>query len=260
MLPMGFGDDWLRFSGIGENVAWGMYNNDNPTQAQKQQYYEIAGWAASRGLTLTQHWNNNKSVAHLLDVFERVDKEISIAKLRWSVAHLNDATPESLARMKALGVGWLMQNAMYFQGEAFLRERGGEVMKLTPPIKTALNLGLAVGGGTDAHRVMSYNPFVSLQWMLDGMTVGGTATRSADETPSREEALRLYTTGSAWFTHDDTRRGTLAAGKLADLAVLPKDYMTMPVAEIGALTSLLTMVGGRIVYAAGPYEALEERR
>ena len=259
MLPMGFGDDWLRFNGIGENVTWGMYNNDAPTDAQKQQYYEIAKWAASRGMTLTQHWNNNKSVSHLLDVIERVNKEIPIAKLRWSVAHLNDASPESLQRMKALGLGWLMQNAMYFQGEAFLRERGNEVMRLTPPIKTAMNIGLAIGGGTDAHRVMSYNPFVSLQWMLDGKTVGGTATRDADEQPTREEALRLYTLGSAWFTHDEGRRGSLGAGKLADLAVLSKDYLTMPAAEIGTLESLLTMVGGRIVYAAGPYAALEEK-
>ena len=259
MLPMGFGDDWLRFNGIGENITWGLYNNDTPTEAQKQQYYELAKWAASRGMTLTQHWNNNKSVHHLLDVIERVNKEVPIAQLRWSVVHLNDATPENLARMKALGLGWLMQNAMYFQGEAFLRERGNEAMRLTPPIKTALNLGLTVGGGTDAHRVMSYNPFVSLQWMLDGRTVGGTATRDLDETPSREEALRLYTLGSTWFTHDESRRGSLGAGKLADLAVLAQDYMTMPVGEIGSLTSLLTMVGGRIVYAAGPYAALEER-
>ncbi len=260
MLPMGFGDDWLRFNGIGENITWGMYNNDAPTDAQKQQYYELARWAAARGMTLTQHWNNNKSVHHLLDVIERVNKEIPIAKLRWSVVHLNDATQESLARMKALGLGWLMQNAMYFQGEAFLRERGNAAMRLTPPIKTAMNLGLMVGCGTDAHRVMSYNPFVSLQWMLDGMTVGGAATRDVDETPSREEALRLYTQGSTWFTHDEDKRGTLRVGKLADLAVLEQDYMTIPVGEIGALTSLLTMVGGRIVYGDGPYAGLEERR
>ena len=88
MLPMGFGDDWLRFNGIGENVTWGLYNNDTPTDAQKQQYYELAKWAASRGMTLTQHWNNNKSVHHLLDVIERVNKDVPIAQLRWSVVHL----------------------------------------------------------------------------------------------------------------------------------------------------------------------------
>ena len=80
-------------------------------------------------MTITLHWNNDRSVHHLLDVLERVNRETPIAPLRWSIAHLNDASPESLARMKALGVGWLMQNAMYFRGEAFLgaRERGDAI-------------------------------------------------------------------------------------------------------------------------------------
>ena len=195
MLPMGFGDDWLRFNGIGENVTWGMYNNDTPTEAQKEQLYQVLRWAAPRGLTATFHWHNNRSVHHLLDVLERVNRETPIAPLRWSVAHLNDASPESLARMKALGVGWLMQNAFYFRGEAFLGQRGTEAIRLAPPIGTALRMGLPIGGGTDAHRVMSYNPFVSLQWMLDGKTVGGLPTRAPDETPTRLEALRIYTQG-----------------------------------------------------------------
>ncbi|HMA71165.1 MAG TPA: amidohydrolase [Xanthobacteraceae bacterium] len=259
MLPMGFGDDMLRFNGIGENVTWGMYNNDSPTEAQKQQYYEIAKWAASRGMTLTQHWSNDASVHHLLDVFERVNRDTPIARLRWSIAHLNDASTANLQRMKALGIGWLMQDAMYFGGDALIRTRGAEVAKHTPPIKTAMNIGVHVGGGTDAHRVMSYNPFVSLQWMIDGKTVAGTPTRDADELPSREEALRLYTQGSAWSTHDDRRRGALTAGRLADLAVLTKDFMSVPTDEIGDIESLLTMVGGRIVYAAGPFAELEEK-
>src|SRR5260370_37203414 len=96
-----------------------------------------------------------------------------------------------------------------------------------------MNIGLHIGGGTDAHRVMSYNPMASLEWMIDGKTVAGTATRDADETPSREEALRLYTQGSAWFTFDDDKRGSLAPGRLADLAVLSKDVMTVPAHEIG---------------------------
>ena len=259
MLAMGFGDDMLRFNGIGENVTWGMYNNDSPTEAQKQQYYEVAKWAASRGMTLTQHWSNDASVHHLLDVFERVNRDAPIAELRWSIAHLNDGSVASFHRMKALGVGWLMQDAMYFGGDALIRTRGAEIAKHTPPIKTAMNMGIHVGGGTDAHRVMSYNPFVSLRWMIDGKTVAGTPTRDADELPSREEALRLYTQGSAWFTHDDGRRGALTAGRLADLAVLTKDFASVPTDEIGGIESLLTMVGGRIVYAAGPFAALEEK-
>jgi predicted amidohydrolase YtcJ len=258
-LPMGFGDDMLRFNGLGENVSWGMYNNDNPTEAQKDHYYEIAKWAASRRMTLTQHWNNNVSAHHLLEVLERVNRETPLAPLRWSIAHLNDASEDNLRRMKALGVGWLMQDAMYFGGEAFIKARGADAAKRTPPIKTALNMGLHIGGGTDAHRVMSYNPMVSLEWMVDGRTVAGTPTRDADETPARDEALRLYTQGSAWFTFDDGRRGSLEAGRLADLAVLTKDVMTVPAGEIGTIESVLTMVGGRIVYAAGPYAAIEDR-
>jgi predicted amidohydrolase YtcJ len=260
LLPMGFGDDMLRFNGIGENVAWGMYNNDNPTEAQKQQYYEIAKWAAGRGMSLTQHWSNDVSVHHLLDVLERVNRETALAPLRWSIAHLNDASQENLQRIKALGVGWLMQDAMYFSGEAFIKSRGIAAAKRTPPIRTALNMGLLVGGGTDAHRVMSYNPFASLQWMVDGKTIGGTPTRDSDEQPTREEALRMYTQGSAWFTHDDGQRGILAVGRLADLAVLTKDYLAVPTDEIGGIESLLTMVGGRVVYAAGPYAQFEQQR
>jgi predicted amidohydrolase YtcJ len=256
MTPMGFGDDLLRFNGIGERVTFGMYNNDAPTDEQKNQFYAAAKWAAERGLTLTQHWSNDVSVHHLLDVFERVNREIPIAPLRWSIAHLNDATDASLARMKSLGVGWALQNAMYFEGERMIAERGASVARRAPPVMSAVRIGVNTGAGTDAHRVMSYNPFVALQWLLDGRTVGGTPLRWQEEIPSRQEALRLYTSGSAWFDHSERRRGSLEAGKLADLAVLSKDYLKVPTGEIGSIESLLTMVGGKVVYTAGPYEKL----
>ncbi len=258
-MPMGFGDDWLRFNGIGENVVWGMYNNEKPTEADRERLYRLLQWAAPRGLTATFHWHNENSVPHLLGVLERINRETPVAPLRWSIAHLNDASPDSLKRMKAMGMGWLMQNAFYFRGEAFLGQRGAEAARLSPPIASALRLGLPVGGGTDAHRVMNYNPFVSLQWMLDGKTAGGMPMRGPDEIPTREEALRLYTLGSAWFSFDDHKRGSLTPGKLADLAVLTKDYISVPVEEIGSIASLLTMVGGRVVFASGPFAALEEK-
>jgi len=258
LVPMGFGDDMLRFNGIGENVAWGMYNNDSPSEADKAQLYEIAKWAAERRMSLNMHWHNDRSVGQLLDIFERVDKEMPITGLRWAIAHLNDASAPTLERMKALGVGWALQDAMYFDGERFQKDKGAEAARRAPPMKTALGIGVKVGAGTDAHRVASYNPFVALRWMLDGKTVGGTALRGPEETPTRGEALRMYTMGSAWFAHDEGKRGSLELGKLADLAVLSKDYMTAPVEQIGGIESLLTMVGGRIVYAAGPYAQFEE--
>jgi predicted amidohydrolase YtcJ len=259
-LPMGTGDDLLRFNGIGECVTWGMYNNETPDDADKQEFYRVAIWAATEGMTLTVHWNNDRSVHHLLDVLERVNREVPIAKLRWSVAHLHDASDVSLQRMKALGVGWLTQDGLYFAAPSYIAERGSAQMRGTPPIVSALRLGLAVGGGTDANRVMIPNPFVSLRWMLDGRTVDGITTRGTEEIPSREEALRIYTEGSAWFSHDENRRGRLVPGMLADLAVLSEDYFTVPVDRIAQIESLMTMVGGKIVYAAGPFSELDPKR
>lgn len=260
LLPMGFGDDWLRFNGVGERITAAMNNNDRPTETDREKYYQIAQWAADRGLSLTMHWPRDASVGQLLDIFERVDRNTPIAPLRWSIAHLNDASPRTLERMKALGVGWTVQDAMYFGGAQFVEQAGAQLARRVPPVNTAQRIGVVIGAGTDAHRVASYNPFTALQWFLDGKTVAGVAIRGPEETPTRAEALRFYTLGSAWFSHDDGRRGSLEAGKLADLAVLSKDYMTVPVDQIGGIESLLTLVGGKIVYASAPFAAAGEAR
>jgi predicted amidohydrolase YtcJ len=260
LLPMGYGDDMLRFNGLGERITWEMNNNNHPTPEQKQRYYEIVKWAAERGMSVTMHWNDDASANELLDIWERVDREVPITNLRWSIAHLNDASSATLRRMKALGVGWTVQDEMYFGGDAFVKRRGAEAAKRIPPVETAKEIGVPVGAGTDAHRVASYNPFTALQWFLDGKTVGGTPLRGPEETPSRADALRFYTQGSAWFSKDENRRGSLEPGKFADLAVLTKDYLTVPVDQVGGIESLLTMVGGKIVYAAGPFQKWEERQ
>jgi predicted amidohydrolase YtcJ len=255
MLPMGFGDDMLRFNGIGERITWAMNNNNKPTDADKQKYFEIAKWAAGRGMSITMHWTNEESVDQLLTIFERVNRDVPITGLRWSIAHLNNASPESLRRMKALGMGWTVQDALYFSGEQVQTP----ALRREPPVMTAKEIGVPVGAGTDAHRVASYNPFTALQWFLDGKTVSGIALRGPEETPNRIDALRFYTLGSAWFSRDEATRGSLAIGKLADLAVLTKDYLTVPVDEVGGIESLLTMVGGKIGYAAGPFAQFEDK-
>jgi hypothetical protein len=258
LLPMGFGDDFLKFNGIGERITLAMNNNPAPSDADKERYYEIAKWAAERGLALTMHWGPDATVDQLLGIFERVNREVPIAGLRWSIAHLNDASDKSLTRMAALGVGWTVQDAMYFGGDALVRSQGPDAARRIPPVVTGKRLGVAIGAGTDAHRVASYNPFTALQWFADGKTVGGIAIRGSEETASREDALRFYTLGSAWFSHDEDQRGSLEVGKLADLAVLSADYLTVPTAEIGRIESLLTLLGGRVVYAAPPFTPLEQ--
>jgi predicted amidohydrolase YtcJ len=258
LLPMGFGDDMLKFNGIGERITYDMNNNDKPTPAQKERYYEIIQWAATNGMTLTMHWGRDASVDELLTLFERLNKETPIGPLRWSIAHLNDASEKTLQRLKALGMGWTVQDAMYFQGEQFRQQNGADAARRVPPVNTAARIGVPVGAGTDAHRVASYNPFTALQWFLDGKTVGGVAIRGPEETPSRQDALRFYTIGSAWFSHDEKTRGSLEVGKWADLAVLSRDYMTIPIDQISGIESLLTMVGGKVVYAAGAFRKYQD--
>ena len=260
LLPQGFGDDMLRFGGLGERITAAMNNNNRPTEAEKAKYYEIVKWAADRGMTLTMHWNNDASVGQLLDIYERVNRETTIGSLRWSIAHLNDASDASLRRMKALGMGWTVQDAMYFGGDGYAQQAGADAARRAPPVETGKKIGVPIGGGTDAHRVASYNPFTSLQWFLDGKTVSGHAIRGPEETPDRMDALRFYTLGSAWFSFDENKRGSLETGKYADLAVLSKDYLTVPVSDVHAIESVLTMVGGKIVYAAGPYAKLDPNR
>jgi len=257
-LTMGAGEGLLRFNGLGENITWGIYNNDKPSPDDQVALEKVLQLAAQRRLSVTFHWMNDRSVGKLLEVLERVNATTPIADLRWSIAHLHDASLPTLERMKTLGVGWLFQNALYFRGGAFVRQRGEEAARVSPPIVSAINMGLKVAGGTDAHRVMSFHPFVALQWMLDGRSVDGQRTRDASEIPSREQALAAYTLGSAWFAHAEGERGSLMVGKRADFAVLSEDYLSIPVEAIGALRSLMTVVDGQVVFAAAPFERLSE--
>jgi predicted amidohydrolase YtcJ len=256
LLPQGFGDPMLHFNGPGEILIWADWTDGDITADGKAKLAELLRWAASKGYTIQLHWNPNRTVQDLLDVVEDISKDYPVRDLRWTVLHLYNASEEHLKRMKALGLVWGVQDGPYFGGERLQHDEGVEKARGLPPIATALRLGLTVAGGTDAHRVSSYNPFVSLQWYLDGTTVGGVKTRGEAEAPSRRQALEMYTRNSAFMANDDDKRGTLEPGKFADLAVLSSDYLTAPVNEIGKIRSVLTMVGGKVVYASGPYANL----
>src|SRR5882757_6586753 len=253
LLPQGFGDPMLHFNGPGEILIWADWTDGDITSDGKARLAELLRWAASKHYSIQLHWNPDRTVHDLLDVVEDIDKDIPVRDLRWAVLHLYNASEASLKRMKALGLVWGVQDGLYFGGERLQREVGADQARLMPRIATAMKLGLTVAGGTDAHRVSSYNPFVSLQWYLDGTTIGGTKTRGDEEAPSRRQALEMYTSNTAFMANDDDKRGTLEAGKFADLAVLSADYMTAPVKEIGKIKSVLTMVGGKVVYAAPPF-------
>ena len=248
LTPMGWGDGLLRFNGLGENVTWGMYNNARPSEADKQELYTVLKWAAAQAMTVTFHWNDDETVGHLLDVIEQVQQLHDIRPLRWSIAHLNNASKDHLKRMKQLGMGWLVQNAAYFQRPSMLSKWGGQALQRTPPLGEAIELGLPVGLGTDAHRVMDPNPFVCLQWAIDGRSVDGQSTRTGAHLLTREQALSAYTQGSAWFSHEETQRGQLKVGQWADLALLNDSYLQIETSRIHTLHAVLTLVGGRAIH------------
>jgi predicted amidohydrolase YtcJ len=239
---------FLKFNGIGENVNWAMYNNENPTEEQKNEMYQILDWANQNQFPVTIHWNHNQSVHHLLEVIERVNSRTSIQPLRWSIAHLMNASEQSLERMRLLGVGWLVQNAFYLNGSVFVKQNGLAESLSVPRVQFAKKSGVQIGAGTDAHRVMGFSPFQSLQWLIDGKTIEGTQLGDKLERPNRWTALALYTQGSAWFSFEENERGQIKNGFLADAVILDKDYFTIPVDQIGSIKPVLTLIDGQIIY------------
>jgi predicted amidohydrolase YtcJ len=263
--PMNFGDDMLRYRGIGESLTQGVHDGStvglpyNPSAKDWDEFCAVAKWAAERGIHIHQHAASDRAAAGILNCFEAVNKDIPIAGLRWQIAHIENASEETLRRLKALNMGWAVQDRLLYSGQIVSNALGPEASRRAPPIKTALKMGLHVAAGTDSDQTAPYNPFVSIRWILDGKVIDGTPMRGPEESPNREEALRMYSLNSAWFTFDEDKRGSLERGKYADLAVLSDDYLTLPVEKVGELHSVLTMVGGKAVYGEGSFAALARK-
>jgi len=248
--------------GGGENLVWsaGDFENFMAPRPEFKSKMEDELAAVTRVLARSQwpiriHATYDESISHILDVFEPVFKETGYGA-RWCFDHAETVSPRNLARIKALGGGIAIQDRMAFAGELFAKRYGDEAAAEAPPLRAMLDAGIPVGAGTDATRVSSHNPWVSLAWMVTGRTVGGTPLLSERNRLTRDEALRLYTVGSAWFSGDEAVKGRIAAGQYADFAILTEDYMTVPEERIRSIESLLTVTGGEIVYAVGPFADL----
>jgi predicted amidohydrolase YtcJ len=217
--------------------------------------HEVATILVKNNWPLRQHATYGESIKVIMDVFEQVQREQGRFAPRWAIDHAETVRDEELRRIKAMGGGIAVQNRMAFAGEYFVERYGKDAARYAPPVRKMLAMGIPVGAGTDGTRVSSYNPWPALYWLVSGKTVGGTPLFADDNTLSREEALRLFTVGSAWFSQEEDVKGRIAPGQYADFAVLSADYFTVPEEQIKTIESLLTVVAGKIVYAAKPFDA-----
>ncbi|HET6563955.1 MAG TPA: amidohydrolase family protein, partial [Xanthomonadales bacterium] len=202
------------------------------------------------------HATYDESITRFLNLFEKVNQDIPFDGLRFIIDHAETIGPRSIERIKALGGGIAIQHRMAFQGEYFVERYGADEARITPPVTQMLEAGVPVGAGTDATRVASFNPWVSLYWLTSGRTLGGLELYPEQNRLDRTRALELWTKGSAWFSGEDDRKGAIRAGEYADLAVLSADYFSIPDEEIKNLSSVLTMVGGEIVHGDGGFKDL----
>ena len=261
------GDAMYRHNGAGEMLVFSaadfedfLYPRPDLPENMEGDLKKVVRLLVENRWPFRLHATYNETISRALHVFEEIDQEIPFGDLRWFFDHAETVSDINLERIKKLGGGIAIQHRMAFQGEYFIQRYGQEAAKRSPPIRKMLDLDIPVAAGTDATRVASYNPWVSLYWLVSGRTVGGTPLYGKENQLERIEALRLYTEGSAKFSREEKRKGSLSPGMFADLAVLSEDYFSVPLEEIKNITSVLTLLGGRVVYGAQEYNKLDPNR
>jgi predicted amidohydrolase YtcJ len=263
MVSPGQGDDYYRHNGAGEMLVFSAADFEDFLQprpdlpsSMEQELKPVVTLLAKNRWPFRLHATYDETITRALDVYEQVNREVPLKGLHWFLDHAETISPRNMERVRAMGGGIAIQDRIAFQGEYFRDRYGDAALRRTPPVTEMLQMGIPVGAGTDATRVASYNPFVSLYWLVTGKTIGGLAMYSQTNRQSRMDALRLWTVGSSWFSGEDGKKGSIVPGQLADLAVLSADYFSVPEEEIKQLESVLTIVGGRPVYAAEEFSSL----
>lgn len=259
----GQGNDLYKVNGAGEMLVFSAADFEDFLEPRpglkpvmEAELAKVVGLLAEKRWPFRLHATYDESISRFLDVFEDVDRKVPFDGLRWFFDHAETISPRNLDRVRALGGGIAIQDRMAFQGEYFVARYGTEAGRRTPPVGLMRERGIPVGAGTDATRVSSYNPWVSLYWLTSGKTVGGLPLYGNDNRLDRTAALELYTRGSAWFSGDEEKKGVLAPGRLADLAVLSADYFSVPDEAIKGIESVLTIMDGKIVHGAEEFASL----
>ena len=259
----GQGDDFYRHNGAGEMLVYSAadfedFRVERPDMpaSMETDLEPVVRLLAERRWPWRLHATYDETISRALDVYERVNRDTPLDGLPWFFDHCETISDRNIDRIAELGGGIAIQHRMAFQGEYFVERYGRAAAERTPPIQRMLRSGLPVGAGTDATRVASYNPWVSLSWLVTGKTVGGLKLYPASQTLDREQALRLWTEANTWFSDEGGKKGQIKVGQLADLAVLSDDYFSVPEEKIEDITSVLTLLGGRPVHASGDFSNL----
>ena len=256
----GQGSDLYRHNGAGEMLVYSAADYEDFREPRPEMPPAMEAELERVVLHLAQvkwpfrlHATYDQTIDRALDVFEKVNREVPFAGTHWFFDHAETISPANIDRVKALGGGIAVQHRMAYQGEDFAARYGKDMAADAPPLTRILAAGIPLGAGTDATRVASYNPWVSLHWLVTGRTIGGLALYPLRNRLDRAEALRAWTQANTWFSNEEGKKGALKAGQLADLAVLSADYMNIPEDEIKDLTSVLTVLGGQVVHGEGPF-------
>ncbi|MDC7982689.1 amidohydrolase [Rhodoplanes sp. TEM] len=246
------GDDWLDHTGYGETVYFPLHDNllargASPTPEAMAQWRRIAQAIADKGMHLNVHAQLRGTIEAFLTEIETINGVKPIKGLRWTMSHADQIEPQDIARMKRLGMYVQLHSRPTIQGALMLKTHGDRAYAM-PPLRLVQDSGIPWGLGSDATAVTPTNPFTTLHWAVTGEMVGG--RKVLKETITREEALIAHTRSNAAFLFQEANLGSLAPGKYADLVVLDRDYLTVPAAEIKDITSVMTMVGGKVVHEA----------
>src|SRR6185436_14190460 len=259
------GSDYFRHNGAGEMLVFSAADFEDFRQPRPDMPPEMEGELegvvrilATNRWPWRLHATYDETISRALDVYERIARDVPLNGLNWFFDHAETISERSMDRIAALGGGIAVQHRMAYQGEYFVERYGAAAASATPPFARMLAKGIHVSAGTDATRVASYNPWVSLAWLVTGKTVGGLRMYPARNRLDRETALRMWTENVTWFSNEEGRKGRIEVGQFADLIVLDRDYFTCAVAEIADIASELTLVGGKIVYASSDFAALDK--
>ncbi len=257
---------WFELEGGGEYLLWEAADFENFRWARpelpatmEQNLYPVIELLVERRWPFKIHATYDESITRILDVIEKVNKTTPLKGLRWSIEHGETIRPETVMRIKALSGGLAIQNRMVYLGDDFVERYGAEAAKFTSPLRAIFDSGIAFGMGTDATRGSTFNPWVSLHYLVTGETASGRKLYGKDNVLTREEALYIHTVGSAWFSGEETVKGRIASGQFADFAILSKDYFDVPDDQIKTIRSILTVVNGEVVYGEGDYEPLSPK-